>query len=88
MSISTRWSTPVIKVGVVYIGVHISRYLKESWLRAIDKWLWVIARRAMYLLSCLIRYIVESVPMTHTNSKAMPINDNDYSCHIKAVKLF
>ena len=27
-------------------------------------------------------------PMTHTNkSKAMAINDSDYSCHITAVKL-
>ena len=25
--------------------------------------------------------------MTHFNSKAMPINDTDYSCHIEAVEL-
>ena len=25
--------------------------------------------------------------MTSTNAKAMPINDNDYSCHVTAVEL-
>ena len=25
--------------------------------------------------------------MTHFNSKAMPVNDTDYSCHIEAVEL-
>ena len=28
-----------------------------------------------------------SVPVMRTNSKAMPINDNNYSCHIAPVEL-
>ena len=38
----TRWYTSVIKVGVVYMGVHILRHLKEELVWAIDEWFWVI----------------------------------------------
>ena len=30
---------------------------------------------------------MELVPMTHTNSIATTINDNDYNCHVTAVEL-
>ena len=37
------WSTSVIKVGVVDVGVHISNHIKEELAWAVDKWLRVIS---------------------------------------------
>ena len=31
--------------------------------------------------------LIRLVSLTHINAKAIPTNDNDYSCHIKAVEL-
>ena len=45
------------------------------------------------LLTKLMAYIVLNITLigfvstVHTNAKAMPTNDTDYSCHIKAVEL-
>ena len=36
-------SNSVIKMGVVYMGMHVSRHLKEELAWAIDKWLRVIS---------------------------------------------
>ena len=38
-----RCITSVIKVGVVYVGVHVSRHLKEELAWARGKWLQVIS---------------------------------------------
>ena len=38
-----RWSALVVKVGVVYINICVSRHSKEELAWAIDKWLWVIS---------------------------------------------
>ena len=38
----TRRSTSVIRVGVVYVNVHVLRHLKEKLASAIDKWLWFV----------------------------------------------
>ena len=45
-----RWCALVIKVGVVYVNVHISRSFKEELVWAIDKWLWVISNTMLLLL--------------------------------------
>ena len=45
-----RWRALVIKVGVVYVNVHISRSFKEELAWAIDKWLWVISNTMLLLL--------------------------------------
>ena len=34
----TRRSSSVIRVGVVYVNIHVSRHLKEELAWAIDKW--------------------------------------------------
>ena len=38
----TRWSASVIRVGVAYMNVHVSRHLKEELSWPIDKQLWLI----------------------------------------------
>ena len=44
----TRWSTSVIKVGVVYVNVRVSRCLKDELAWAIDKRLWVISNKILF----------------------------------------
>ena len=44
----TRWSASVIKVGVAYMNVRVSRRLKEELAWVIDKWLWVISNKMLF----------------------------------------
>ena len=38
----------VIRVGVAYMNVRISRHLKEELAWAIDKWLWLIINTILF----------------------------------------
>ena len=38
-----KQSSSVIKVGVAYVDIHISRYLQQELTLAADEWLWVIS---------------------------------------------
>ena len=40
--------TSVIKVGVTYVNIHVSRHLKEKLAWVIDKWLWVISNKMLF----------------------------------------
>ena len=42
----TRWSTLVIKMGVVYVNVL--RHLKEELAWVIGKWLWVNSNKMLF----------------------------------------
>ena len=53
--ISNRQGTSVINVGVVSIGVHISRHLKEELACARDKQLWVISNKVTQLRNYRIK---------------------------------
>ena len=44
----TRWSASVIKVGVAYLNVSVSKRLKEELAWVIDKWLWVISNKMLF----------------------------------------
>ena len=44
----TRWSTSVIKVGVAYVNVRVSKLLKEELAWAIDKQLGVISNKMIF----------------------------------------
>ena len=37
-----------IKVGVAYVGIHVSRHLKEELTLATDKWLWVFSNIILF----------------------------------------
>ena len=43
-----RWSDSVINVGMAYVGIHVSRHLKEELAWAIDKWLWIISNIMLF----------------------------------------
>ena len=45
---ATRQSFSVIKVGVVYMNVHVSRHLKEELAWVINKWLRVISNKMLF----------------------------------------
>ena len=42
-----RRSASVIKVGVAYVNIHVSKHLKEELAWAIDKKLWVINNKML-----------------------------------------
>ena len=44
----TRQYASVIKVGVAYVKVHISRCLKQELALAIDEWLWIISNKMLF----------------------------------------
>ena len=46
----------VIKMGVAYVGIHMSRYLKEELAWAIDKWLQVI-RGGLNIISYILFHL-------------------------------
>ena len=41
-------STSVIRVGVAYVNVHVSRHLKEELAWAVDKRLWLIINTVLF----------------------------------------
>ena len=43
-----RLSTSVIKVGVAYVNIQVSRRLKEKLAWVIDKWLQVISNKMLF----------------------------------------
>ena len=44
----TRQSASVIKVGVAYVNVRVSRCLKKELAWVIDKWLWLISNKMLF----------------------------------------
>ena len=44
----TRQSASVIKVGVMYVNVRISKSLKEELAWAIDKWLRAVSNKILF----------------------------------------
>ena len=43
----TRQGASVIKVGVAYVNIRVSRHLKEELAWAIDKWLRIISNKML-----------------------------------------
>ena len=43
-----RQRASVIKVGVAYVNVYVSRHLKEELAWVIDKWLFVISNKMLF----------------------------------------
>ena len=42
-----KQSTPVIKLGMAYMNIHVSRHLKEEPAWAIDRWLQIISNNVV-----------------------------------------
>ena len=53
----TRQSASVIRVGVAYVNVRVSRCLKEELSWAIDKRLWLIINTVLLIIVCTVGYI-------------------------------
>ena len=41
--------------NIQYMNVHVSRHLKEEQVLVIDKWLWVISNKMLFLSQCMGR---------------------------------
>ena len=51
----TRQSASVIKTGVAYVNICVSRRLKEELAWVTDKWLWVISSKMLFKTAIPLR---------------------------------
>ena len=60
-ALSALSHSEIIKVGVAYVNIHVSRHLKQELAWAIDKWFWVVFKNSYTtknLMKTILIYIV------------------------------